>query len=85
MDDKLVTTHQVGNKMYLMYYLTYYDDEIPGRFKRWWTTVYDMDTGSYLPYKRDEYWNEDRYSFVSIKNYTYSPTTMEWAPLPHYC
>ena len=85
MDDKLVNTYQEGNKMYLMYYFTYYS--LGGRFKRWWTTVYDIETGSYLPYKRDEYWNnrETKYSYVSLTNYTYTPTTMEWAPLPHYC
>ena len=89
MQDRLVNTYTdtAANKMYLQYYYTDYDDEFQGRFKRWWTTVLDLRTGSYLPYKRDEYWNdwESRYTYVSLTNYTYTPTTMEWTPLPRFC
>jgi len=87
MKDKLVNTFQDGNKIYFQYYYTFYDWEMDGEFKRWWKTVYDLETGSYLPYRRDEYWNDEqnRYSFVSITNITYTPTTMDWIPLPKYC
>ena len=86
-EDTLVNTYTEGNKLYLQYYYTSYDEEEMGRFKRWWTTVYDLETGSYLPYKRDEYWNdwESRYTFVTLTNYTYTPTTMKWTPLPDFC
>ena len=79
MEDELVNSYQEGNKIYLQYYHTKYYDEMGERLKRWWTTVYDVTTGSYLPYKREQQFEG------STTNYTYTPTTVEWTPVPAYC
>merc|ERR1712183_518477 len=80
---KLVNTRTEGSKTYLQFYYNKYNRENWKRTKGWWTTVYDTNTKSYLPYEKHITWKGD--GGKGFKNVTYVPTQIQWVKLPDDC
>ena len=82
-NDKFINSMTVGNKIYLQFYKYSYLPENWGHYHRWWTTVYDTVTHSYLPYKKDIYLKDDDGWYKT--NITYTPTQFDWFKSPERC
>ena len=82
-DDVFINAQTIDNKMFLQFY-KYWENYLDyGYYHRWWTTVYDLETRSYLPYKKDIYYRDD---FGWDKtNVTYTTTQFDWFKLPDRC
>ena len=80
---KLLNTVTEGRKVYLQFHKYSYDEEMDSSHDHYWTTVYDTDTNSYLPYRRDTYFRDD--DGWRKYNTTYTPTQFDWFKLPDRC
>ena len=81
--DRLVNITTEGNKVYLHFYKYVYDEVDCGHYHRYWTTVYDLKSSSYLPYRKDVHYNNNVGWYTY--NLTYTPTEFDWFKLPGYC
>ena len=81
---RLINTLTEGNKIYLQYHKYEYDEEMDSSQHTFWTTVYDKETGSYMPYKKDQHFQNYDDEWIR-HNITYLPTQFDWIKLPDDC